>query len=73
MVALFFCSLVRSQDGVLNSDEAAVVKARVQKIRGLRLKSDVPVTYLSVEETEARFRTEFARQISQDEIDTGVE
>ena len=58
---------------MLSSDEAAVVKARVQKIRGLTLKHDVPVTYLSVAETEARFRTEFAKQISQEEIDTGLE
>jgi len=50
-----------------------VVKARVQKIRGLKLKADVPVTYLSVADTEARFRAEFAREISQEEIDTGVE
>jgi hypothetical protein len=68
-----FCNVALSQDGVLSGDEAAVVKARVQKIRGLKLKHDVPVTYLSVEETEARFRTEFAKQISQEEIDTGVE
>lgn len=50
-----------------------MVKARVQKIRGLKLKTDVPVTYLSVAETEARFRAEFAKQISQEEIDNGVE
>lgn len=62
-----------AQDGALNGDEAAVVKARVQKIRGLKLTSDVPVTYLSVAETEARFRTEFAKRISQQEIDTDVE
>jgi hypothetical protein len=67
------CSLAFSQDDVLSNDEAAVVKARVQKIRELKLKTDVPVTYLSVEETQARFRTEFAKQISQNEIDTGVE
>src|SRR3984885_5741109 len=73
VVAALFCNLAFSQDDVLSSDEAAVVKARVQKIRGLKLKSDVPVTYLSVAETEARFRTEFAKQISQEEIDTGVE
>jgi hypothetical protein len=73
VVAALFCSLASSQDDVLTGDEAAVVKARVQKIRELRLKSDVPVTYLSVAETDARFRSEFAKQISQDEIDNGVE
>jgi hypothetical protein len=73
VVAALCCNLAFSQDDVLSSDEAAVVKARVQKIRGLKLKSDVPVTYLSVSETQARFRTEFAKQISQNEIDTGVE
>jgi hypothetical protein len=73
VVAAFFCNLAFSQDDVLSSDEAAVVKARVQKIRGLKLKSEVPVSYLSVAETQARFRTEFAKQISQNEIDTGVE
>ena len=73
VVAALCCNLAFSQDDVLSSDEAAVVKARVQKIRGLKLKSDVPVTYLSVAETEARFRTEFAKQISQNEIDIGVE
>jgi len=57
----------------LSGDEAAVVKARVQKIRGLKLKNDVPVTYLSVAETKARFNAEFAQHISQEEIDTGVE
>lgn len=57
----------------MSGDEAAVVKARVQKIRGLKLTADVPVSYLSVAETESRFRTEFARQMSQEEIDTGVE
>ena len=50
-----------------------MVKARVQKIRGLKLKRDVPVTYLSVAETEARFTAQFAKQVSQEEIDTGVE
>ncbi len=49
------------------------MKARVQKIRGLKLTADVPVSYLSVAETESRFRTEFARQMSQEEIDNGVE
>ena len=57
----------------MSGDEAAVVKARVQKIRGLKLKTDVPVTYLSVAETEARFTSEFAKKISQEEIDTSVE
>ena len=57
----------------MSGDEAAVVKARVQKIRGLKLTADVPVSYLSVAETESRFRTEFAREMSQEEIDTGVE
>jgi hypothetical protein len=71
--AALFCNLAHSQDDELSGDEAAVVKARVQKIRGLKLKHDVPVTYLSVAETEARFRTKFAKQISQEEIDTGVE
>jgi hypothetical protein len=73
VVAALCCNLAHSQDDVLSGDEAAVVKARVQKIRGLRLKHDVPVTYLSVAETEARFNTEFAKHISQEEIDTGVE
>ncbi|MGA3230699.1 MAG: hypothetical protein ABSD51_12195 [Candidatus Binatus sp.] len=73
VVAAFFCNLAASQDAELSGDEAAVVKARVQKIRGLKLTADVPVSYLSVAETESRFRTEFARQMSQEEIDTGVE
>ena len=73
VVAALFCNLASSQDDVLSGDEAAVVKARVQKIRGLRLKSDVPVTYLSVAETESRFTAQFAKLISQDEIDIGVE
>jgi hypothetical protein len=73
VVSALCCNLASSQDDVLSGDEAAVVKARVQKIRGLRLKSDVPVTYLSVAETEARFTAQFAKQISQDEIDTDVE
>lgn len=58
---------------MLSGDEAEVVKARVQKIRGLKLTADVPVSYLSVEETESRFRTEFAKQITQEEIDVDVE
>jgi hypothetical protein len=73
VAAALFCNFIYSQDDVLSGDEAAVVKARVQKIRGLKLKRDVPVTYLSVAETEARFTAEFAKQISQEEIDTGVE
>jgi hypothetical protein len=73
LVAGLFCNSAFSQDDALSSDEVAVVKARVQKIRGLKLERDVPVTYLSVAETEERFRTEFAKQISQQEIDTGVE
>ena len=72
VVAALVCNRAFSQDDMLSSDEAAVVKARVQKIRGLTLKHDVPVTYLSVAETEARFRTEFAKQITQEEIDTGL-
>ncbi len=73
VVAALLCNRAAAQDGALNSDEAAVVKDRVQKIRGLKLKTDVPVTYLSVAETEARFTAQFAKQISQQEIDTGVE
>ncbi|MFZ0679278.1 hypothetical protein [Candidatus Binatus sp.] len=73
VTAALFCNLVYSQDDELSRDEAAVVKARVQKIRGLKLKRDVPVTYLSVAETEARFTAQFAKQVSQEEIDTGVE
>lgn len=73
LVAALLSSLARGQDGALNADEAAVVKARVQKIRGLKLTSDVPVSYLSVEATESRFRTQFARETSQEEIDIGVE
>ncbi len=57
----------------MSGGEAAVVKARVQKIRGLTLTADVPVSYLSVAETQSRFRTEFARELSQEEIDNGVE
>ena len=57
----------------MSGNEVEVVKVRVQKIRGLKLTANVPVSYLSVAETESRFRTEFARQISQEEIDTGVE
>ena len=72
-VVALFCNLAAAQDGTLSGDEAAVVKARVQKIRGLKLKTDVPVTYLSVEETEARFTKQFAKEVSQEEIDTGVE
>ena len=73
VVAGLFCNLAFSQDDELSGDEVAVVKARVQKIRGLKLKGDVPVTYLSVAETQARFRSEFAKQITQEEIDTGVQ
>jgi hypothetical protein len=73
VVAALFCNLAYSQDDELSGDEVAVVKARVQKIRGLKLEGDVPVTYLSVAETEARFRSEFAKQITQEEIDTGVQ
>jgi len=73
VVAPLFCNHAFCQDDELSGHEAAVVKARVQKIRGLKLKSDVPVAYLSVAETEARFRARFAKQISQEEIDTGVE
>jgi len=71
-IVALFASFASSQDDELSSDEAAVVKARVQKIRALKLVRDVPVSYLSVEQTEARFRTEFAKQISQQEIDVGV-
>jgi hypothetical protein len=72
-IAALFCSPILAQDEVLNGGEAAMVKARVQKIRELKLKADVPVTYLTVEETESRFRIEFSKQISQAEIDNGVE
>jgi hypothetical protein len=71
LIALF-SNLAASQDEELSGDEAAIVKARVQKIRGLKLIHDVPVSYLSVEETQARFRTEFAKQVSQQEIEVGV-
>ena len=73
VVASLMCNFAAAQDGTLSVDEAAAVKARVQKIRGLRLTADVPVTYLSVEATQARFRADFAKEISQEEIDTGVE
>lgn len=73
VVAPFFCSLAASQDGALSGNEVGEVKARVQKIRGLKLIADVPVSYLSVAETESRFRTQFARTISPQEIDIGVE
>src|SRR5579863_5462840 len=73
VVAAILCNLALAQEDALSGDEAAQVKARVQKIRGLKLTSDVPVSYLSVAETESRFRTEFARETSQEEIDVGVE
>ncbi len=73
VVVAFFCKLAAAQDGVLSGSEAAVVKARVEKIRGLKLTANVPVSYLSVAETESRFRTEFARETSQAEIDAGVD
>src|SRR5271156_5185159 len=69
VVAALLSNRAFSQDGELSGGEAAQVKARVQKIRGLRLTSDVPVSYLSVAETEARFRTEFAKQTTQEDID----
>lgn len=73
VVVASLCNLARAQDGVLNGDEADVVKTRVQKIRGLKFTDDVPVTYLSVAETQARFSAQFARQISEEEIETGIE
>jgi hypothetical protein len=73
VVAASLCNLARAQDGVLNGDEADVVKTRVQKIRGLKFTEDVPVTYLSVAATQARFTAEFARQVSEEEIETGLE
>jgi hypothetical protein len=73
VVASFFCHRVAAQDAALNSSEAEMVKDRVQKIRGLKLKADVPVSYLSVAQTESRFRSEFLRQTSQADIDNGLE
>ena len=61
------------QDEVLNRDEAAAVKARVQEIRGLKLAHDVPVSYLTVPETEARFMSEFVRTVTQADIDRSLE
>ncbi|HEV2169703.1 MAG TPA: hypothetical protein VGR40_02085, partial [Candidatus Binatus sp.] len=72
VIAVLFCNFASPQEGELSGGEADVVKARVQKIRGLKFTSEVPVTYLSVEATEARFRTQFAKEISQEEIDIGV-
>jgi hypothetical protein len=72
VIVALIAGLASAQDEELSGDEAAIVKARVQKIRGLKLTRDVPVTYLSVAETEARFRSEFAKQVSQEEIDVGV-
>lgn len=71
-VVALFANFAIAQDGELSGGEADVVKARVQKIRALKLMRDVPVSYLSVEQTQARFRTEFAKQTSQQEIDVGV-
>jgi hypothetical protein len=68
-----YCGRAEAQDGALNGSEAAMVKARVQKIRGLKLKTNVPVTYLSVGQTESRFRSEFLRKTSQADIDSGIE
>lgn len=72
VVVPLFCKLSIAQDYTLSGNEAGEVKARVQKIRGLKLTRDVPVSYLSVAETEARFRTEFAKQTSQENIDIGL-
>jgi hypothetical protein len=72
LVVTLFGHRAIAQDEQLSGDEAAIVKARVQKIRGLKLTRDVPVTYLSVEETEARFRTEFAKQVSPEQIEVAV-
>jgi hypothetical protein len=74
VVAALFCHVAAAQvDGTLSGDEAGVVKARVQKIRGLKFTADVPVTYLGVEATKARFTAKFAREVSQQEIEVGVE
>ncbi len=72
VVAALFCKLGVAQEDALSGNEAAEVKARVQKIRGLKLKGDTSVSYLSVAETESRFRTEFAQQTSQEDIDIGL-
>ncbi len=72
VVAAFLSNFALSQDGELSGGEAGQVKARVQKLRGLKLNSDVPVTYLTVAQTESRFRTEFAHRMTQEEIDVGV-
>jgi hypothetical protein len=72
VIVALFANRASAQGEELSSDEAAIVKARVQKIRALKLTRDVPVSYLSVEQTQARFRIEFAKQVSQQEIDVGV-
>ena len=74
VVAALFCNLAAAQvDGTLSGDEAGVVKARVEKIRGLKFTADVPVTYLGVEATKARFTAKFAREVSEEEIEVGIE
>ena len=74
VVAALFCFVAGAQvDGTLSGDEAGVVKARVEKIRGLKFTADVPMTYLGVEATKARFSAKFAREVSEQEIEVGVE
>jgi len=74
VVAALFCFVAGAQvDGTLSGDEAGVVKARVQKIRGLKFTADVPVTYLGVEATKARFSAQFAHEVSEEELEVGVE
>ncbi len=57
----------------MNGSEVEMVKDRVQKIRGLKIKADISISYLSVAQTESRFRSEFLRQTSQVDIDNGLE
>src|SRR5277367_1093775 len=74
VVGALFCHVAAAQvDGTLSGDEAGVVKARVEKIRGLKFTADVPVTYLGVEATKARFTAKFAREVSEQEIEVGIE
>ncbi|HEY6418013.1 MAG TPA: hypothetical protein VIX59_03335 [Candidatus Binataceae bacterium] len=73
LILLASFAIASAQTTVLSSDDTARVRDRVQAMRGLKFTSKVPISYLSVDQVETRFKAEFAHQLSERELETSVE
>jgi hypothetical protein len=73
LLVLASVAIASAQTTVLGPDDTARVRDRVQSMRGLKFSSKVPISYLTVGQVQARFKAEFAREVTEEQLATSVE